>query len=157
LAFHSLSKRSGLTGYRTGFMAGDPRLIAAGRKYRAMAGLAPTEFVQRAAAAAWADEEHVAERRRAIAAKRDALRAGLERGGLVPAGSRAGLFLWAPAPGGDADGFARALLAAGVAVVPGRYFGPGGEGWLRLAPVPPLAECREAARRIEEVARGWPT
>jgi succinyldiaminopimelate transaminase len=157
LAFGSLSKRSGLTGYRTGFMAGDPRLIAAARKYRSMAGLAPTEFVQRAAVAAWGDEAHVAERRRSLAAKRDALRAGLGAAGLAVAGSRAGLFLWAAAPGGDADAFARALLAGGVAVVPGRYFGAGGEGWVRVAPVPGLEDCRRAAQRIEEVAARWRT
>jgi aspartate/methionine/tyrosine aminotransferase len=153
LAFHSLSKRSGLTGYRTGFVAGDPALIAPIRKYRAMAGLAPTEFVQRAAIAAWGDEAHVEERRRVIGVKRDALLGG----GLRLAGSRAGLFLWAEAPGGDADGFARALLARGVAVVPGRYFGNGAEGWLRLAPVPSLEGCRQAARLIDEERRTWPS
>jgi aspartate/methionine/tyrosine aminotransferase len=73
------------------------------------------------------------------------------------AGSRAGLFLWARAPGGEAAVFARALLAHGVAVVPGRYFGEGGEGFIRLAPVPSLPDCRTAAQRIEEVARAWRT
>jgi succinyldiaminopimelate transaminase len=155
LAFHSLSKRSGLTGYRTGFAAGDPRLIAGMRKYRSMAGLAPTEFVQQAAAAAWGDEAHVEERRRVIGAKRAVLREALERAGLEVAGSAAGLLLWARAPTADTDVFHRALLARGVAVVPGRYFGAGGEGWMRLAPVPSLAGCREAAKRIEEVARAW--
>jgi LL-diaminopimelate aminotransferase len=57
--------------------------------------------------------------------------------------------------GARADLFHRVLLARGVAVVPGRYFGAGGEGWLRLAPVPSLEGCREAANRIEEVARAW--
>jgi succinyldiaminopimelate transaminase len=155
LAFHSLSKRSGLTGYRSGFVAGDPALIAGMRKLRAMAGSAPTEFVQRAAIAAWTDEEHVAERRATIGAKRDALVAALGRAGIELEGSRAGLFVWARAPGGDADHFARALLARGVAVVPGRYFGSGGEGRLRIAPVPDLEGCERAGRIIEEVARTW--
>ncbi|HEY2638172.1 MAG TPA: aminotransferase class I/II-fold pyridoxal phosphate-dependent enzyme [Solirubrobacteraceae bacterium] len=155
VAYHSLSKRSGLTGYRTGFAAGDPALIAAARKYRSMAGGAATEFVQRAAAAAWVDEDHVAERRELIGAKRAVLRDGLEAAGLPVAGSRAGLFLWAAAPGGASDAFARTLLERGVAVVPGRYFGEGGEGWLRLAPVPSLEDCRVAAQRIEEAARAW--
>lgn len=151
LAFHSLSKRSGLTGYRTGFLAGDPALIAPIRKYRAMAGHAPTEFVQRAAVAAWRDEAHVEGRRRVIGEKRAALR----RCGLHVAGSAAGLFLWAQAPGGDAEPFARALLARGVAVVPGRYFGAGAEEWLRLAPVPGLAACERAASIIDEERSTW--
>jgi succinyldiaminopimelate transaminase len=154
LAFHSLSKRSGLTGYRTGFVAGDASLVALIRKYRAMAGLAPTEFVQRAAVAAWEDEAHVSERRRIVGEKRAVLKDALERAGFALAGSEAGLFLWARAPGDDADGVARRLLARGVVVVPGRYFGPGGEAWIRLAPAPEAARCAEAAGRIIEGAEG---
>ena len=149
LVFHSLSKRSGLTGYRSGFVAGDATLVALMRKYRAMAGQAPTEFVQRAAVAAWEDEEHVAARRAVIGRKRDVLRAALERGGFALAASEAGLFLWARSPEADGDAAARRLLARGVAVVPGRYFGPGGEAWVRVAPAPEEEACREAARRIE--------
>jgi succinyldiaminopimelate transaminase len=154
LAFHSLSKRSGLTGYRTGFVAGDPELIALIRKFRAMAGMAPAEFVQRAAVAAWEDEAHVHERRRVIGEKRAALRDALERAGFTLAGSEAGLFLWARVPGDDADGVARRLLARGVVVVPGRYFGPGGEAWIRVAPAPEAARCAEAAERIIDEAKG---
>jgi aspartate/methionine/tyrosine aminotransferase len=154
LAFHSLSKRSGLTGYRTGFVAGDPELIALIRKFRAMAGMAPAEFVQRAAVAAWEDEAHVEERRRVIGEKRAVLRDALERAGFMLAGSEAGLFLWARAPGDDADGVARRLLARGVVVVPGRYFGPGGEAWIRVAPAPEAARCAEAAERIIDEAKG---
>jgi len=155
LVFHSLSKRSGLTGYRTGFVAGDPGLIATVRKFRAMAGAAPTEFVQRAAIAAWEDEEHVAERRRSLGRKRAVVLGAVRRAGLPVLGSRAGMFLWVAAPGGDADGFARALLRRGVVVVPGRYFGAGGDGFVRIAPVVELARCEDAARRIEEVAAEW--
>ena len=155
LVFHSLSKRSGLTGYRSGFVAGDPDLIALIRKYRAMAGLAPATFVQRAAIAAWEDEEHVAGRRAVIGRKRARLAAALTRAGFALAGSEAGLFLWARAPGGDADGAAAALLRAGVVVVPGRYFGPGAGEWVRVAPAPEEAACHEAAERIETEGARW--
>jgi acetylornithine aminotransferase len=68
LAFHTLSKRSSMTGYRSGFVAGDPALIAALRKLRPSTGLTPQEFVQRASIAAWNDESHVEETRAAYAA-----------------------------------------------------------------------------------------
>jgi aspartate/methionine/tyrosine aminotransferase len=153
LAFHSLSKRSGLTGYRSGFVAGDAELIALIRKYRAMAGMAPTAFVQRAAIAAWQDEAHVEERRAVIGRKRRLLREALLGAGWELAAGRAGLFLWARPPGGDAGATAARLLRRGVIVTPGRYFGPGGEDWIRIAPAPEEDRCAEAARRIEQEAR----
>ena len=55
LALNTLSKRSSMPGYRSGFVAGDPELIAAIRRYRPNVGVAPQEFIQRAAAAAWSD------------------------------------------------------------------------------------------------------
>src|SRR3712207_9091916 len=70
LAFCSLSKRSGMTGYRSAMMAGDPELIAALRRLRPSIGVATQAFVQEAAVAAWGDDEHVEERRRIFAEKR---------------------------------------------------------------------------------------
>ena len=63
--FNTLSKRSSMTGYRSGFVAGDPELIAALKQFRPNVGTAPQEFVQRASVVAWGDEEHV-ERARAV-------------------------------------------------------------------------------------------
>ncbi|MBA3389541.1 MAG: aminotransferase class I/II-fold pyridoxal phosphate-dependent enzyme, partial [Rubrobacter sp.] len=64
LAFVSLSKRSGMTGYRSAMMAGDPELISALRKLRPSIGVATQSFVQDAAVTAWNDDEHAGERRR---------------------------------------------------------------------------------------------
>ena len=65
--FNTLSKRSSMPGYRSGFVAGDPELIAALKKYRPNVGVAPPDFFQRAAVAAWNDEAHVDEVRAATA------------------------------------------------------------------------------------------
>ncbi len=59
VALNTLSKRSSMPGYRSGFVAGDADVIAALKRYRPNVGVAPPEFVQRAAAAAWGDEAHV--------------------------------------------------------------------------------------------------
>lgn len=148
--FNTLSKRSSMPGYRCGFVAGDPELVAAMKRYRPNVGVAPQTFVQRAAAAAWADEDHVAETRERYRAKRDALLPALLSAGLQPSGGDASFFLWLRVPGGeDAEAFAMRLLNEhGIVVAPGPFFGPGGEGHVRIALVPTLADCRHAAELI---------
>jgi succinyldiaminopimelate transaminase len=152
LVFNTLSKRSSMTGYRSGFAAGDPELIAALRAYRPSVGTAPQEFVQRASVVAWGDEEHVARARARYAAKRDVLTGALARAGVRLVGSEATMYLWARVPGGaSSEDFATSLLEHGVLVSPGSYFGPSGEGYFRLALVPSLDDCRRAAAILEEV------
>jgi succinyldiaminopimelate transaminase len=140
----SLSKRSGMTGYRTGALVGDAELIAAQRLLRPNIGTAPPDFVQRAAVAAWGDDRHVTERRRTFNAKRAILLDFLEAAGIEVSGSDATFYLWFRAPGGDDDAYAVALLRRRVIASPGRAFGPGGTGWLRLALVPSVEGCKEA-------------
>jgi aspartate/methionine/tyrosine aminotransferase len=149
VAFNTLSKRSSMTGYRSGFAAGDDALIGAMRAFRPTVGTAPQEFVQRASVAAWGDEAHVEEARALYRAKRDALLPVLEAKGLRVAASRAGMYLWAEVEG-DADAFAESLLDHGVVVSPGSFFGPSGEGYVRFALVPSLEDCRRAAAVLEE-------
>ena len=150
LVFNTLSKRSSMPGYRTGFMAGDPEVIAALRRYRPNVGVAPLEMVQRAAAVAWADEAHVEAVRARYRQKRDLLLPVLERGGLRSAGGDATFFLWLEA-GPDADALAARLLEGGVVVTPGSYFGPAGEGFVRMALVPPPEACERAVSLLERL------
>src|SRR5215210_9439095 len=82
LAFCSLSKRSGMTGYRTAMMAGDAELIAALKKLRPSIGVATQSFVQDAAIVAWSGDEHVEERRRIFGEKRELFKDFFERVGL---------------------------------------------------------------------------
>ena len=150
LALNTLSKRSSMPGYRSGFVAGDPQLIAALKRYRPNVGTAPQEFVQRAAAAAWGDEEHVVEVRERYRAKRDALLPALLAAGLRPSGGDASFFLWLRLPGdADAEAYAMRLLDEhGIVVTPGPYFGPGGAGHVRVALVPAVEDCARAAERL---------
>lgn len=150
LAFHTLSKRSSMPGYRAGFVAGDPFLIAALKRYRPNLGVAPQDFVQAAAVAAWGDEQHVEAVREVYRAKRAALLPALLDAGLRPAGGHASFFLWLAVPAGwsGSEAFALALLEEGLVVAPGAYFGAAGEGFVRIALVPTLERCREAAERL---------
>jgi acetylornithine aminotransferase len=156
IVFNTLSKRSSMPGYRSGFAAGDAELVAALKRYRPNVGTAPPTFVQRAAATAWGDEAHVVETRARYAAKRDVILPAFERAGLHPAGGDASFFLWlriGPTHPRDAEAFALRLLDdLGIVVAPGPFFGPGGEGHVRAALVPTLDECRRAA----ELLASWP-
>jgi acetylornithine aminotransferase len=148
LVFNTLSKRSSMPGYRTGFAAGDPEVVAALKRYRPNVGVAPLEMVQRAAVAAWSDEAHVETVRDRYRAKRDVLLPVLEAAGLRSAGGDATFFLWLDA-GADAEALAARLIEGGVVVTPGSYFGPAGEGFIRMALVPSLADCERAVRLLQ--------
>jgi succinyldiaminopimelate transaminase len=150
IVFNTLSKRSSMTGYRSGFAAGDDELIAALRTFRPTVGTAPQEFVQRASVVAWGNEAHVEEARALYRAKRDALLPVLARKGLRVAASRAGIYLWVEVEDGS-ERFAERLLEHGVVVSPGTFFGPSGEGYVRFALVPGLEDCRRAAELLETV------
>jgi aspartate/methionine/tyrosine aminotransferase len=152
VAFNTLSKRSSMPGYRSGFVAGDPELIALLKRYRPNVGVAPQAFVQRAAAAAWRDEAHVEAVRAAYRAKRDLLLPVLEARGLRNAGGDATFFLWLDA-GPHADMLAERLLDEGIVLAPGSFFGPAGAGYLRLALVPTFAGCERAAERLDHLLR----
>jgi acetylornithine aminotransferase len=147
VAFNTLSKRSSMPGYRSGFVAGDPELIAALKRYRPNVGTTPQTFIQRASIVAWGDEEHVVETRERYAAKRAVLLPALLSAGLEPAGGDASFFLWMRAPAG----WAEEALSRGIVVTPGEYLGAGGEGYVRIALVPTLEACERAAALLRDL------
>jgi acetylornithine aminotransferase len=150
LVFNTLSKRSSMTGFRSGFAAGDPDLVAALRAFRPTVGTAPQEFVQRASIAAWNDERHVEETRTRYARKRELVGGALRRGGLRIAGDAATMYLWVAVPE-PSEAFAARLLEHGIVVAPGAYLGAAGEGYVRLALVPSVEDCERAAAILEDV------
>jgi acetylornithine aminotransferase len=151
LVLNTLSKRSSMTGFRSGFAAGDPELIAALRHYRPNVGTAPQEFVQRASVVAWGDEEHVARMREAYARKRALLLDLLGRKGLRDVGGPATMYLWIAVPPPEtSEEHAGRLLDRGVLVAPGSYLGPSGEGYVRYALVPTEEECERAVAILED-------
>jgi acetylornithine aminotransferase len=144
VAVHSLSKRSGMTGYRSGFIAGDARIIKWLREARANFGVASQGFVQAAAIAAWSDDAHVEERRKVFAAKRSVLLAHFRKIGLRVSGEGA-FYLWVHVPTGETSAsYAARLAERNILVVPGTSFGAEGAGFIRLAMVPTLADCESA-------------
>ena len=135
-----------MTGYRSGFMAGDRGLIAAVKALRPSVGVTPQEFVQRASVAAWSDETHVQQQRERYARKRAIFLKLLRSKGVEVAGSVAGMYLWIRIPGGRPSAeWGLELLDQGLVLAPGSYFGPEGEGYVRMAMVPSLEDCQRAA------------
>jgi acetylornithine aminotransferase len=73
----------------------------------------------------------------------------LEQMGLRSAGGDATFFLWVE----GSDALAAEWLEAGVVVAPGSFFGPAGEGYLRISLVPSLEDCERALNRLRAVPR----
>lgn len=139
LCFFSLSKRSGMTGYRSGFVAGDPRLVSAFAKYRPNVGVGTPEFVQKAAIAAWADDTHVQERNAIFANKRRLVDAFLSKNRFNVLHSSATFYVWIEAPAGYESGeaYCEALAeATGIVATPGDALGDSSARYFRLALVP---------------------
>jgi succinyldiaminopimelate transaminase len=152
VVFNTLSKRSSMTGYRSGFVAASPEVISSLRTFRPTAGTAPQEFVQRASVVAWRDEAHVERARDSYRRKREIMLGVLERRGIRVAGSEATMYLWAEVPTGEtSEGFASRLLEHGIVVAPGSYLGDAGEGYVRIALVPTEDECRRAAEILKAI------
>jgi len=154
VVFNSLSKRSNAPGLRSGAVAGDARLLQQFLLYRTYHGCAMSLSVQHASMAAWNDEAHVADNRRQYREKFDCLVPMLSPVMHAPRPD-AGFYLWARVPGGDDEVFTRELFAAtNVTVLPGQYLARDahganpGRGYVRMALVPGLSECAEAAKRI---------
>jgi succinyldiaminopimelate transaminase len=147
LAMFSLSKRSGMTGYRAGIVAGDPVVMKKLRELRANPGLAPQDFVNTAAAAAWSEDSHADARRHIFAAKRKILTDFLAEAGVEVVASEASFYLWVRAPGGLSGlAYAEKLLEAGILTYPGASFAvtDAGDAFVRLALVPDVETCRAA-------------
>jgi N-succinyldiaminopimelate aminotransferase len=153
VVFHSLSKRSNLAGLRSGFVAGDPRVLQQFFKYRTYHGCAMPLQVQMASIAAWQDEDHVVANRAAYRDKFTAVSAILAPAMdfVIP---DAGFYLWARTPEHD-TAFCRDLYRQqNVTLLPGSFLGRDsdgvnpGDGYVRIALVPSMKQCCEAARRI---------
>jgi N-succinyldiaminopimelate aminotransferase len=153
VVFHSLSKRSSVPGLRSGFVAGDPRLLERFRLYRTYHGCALPVHVQKASIAAWDDDAHARDNRVLYRAKFDAVLPILAPV-LELARPPAGFYLW-PEVGADDERFVQELYATeNVLVLPGSYMGRDGghgnpgRGRVRISLVAPLADCIDAAHRI---------
>lgn len=149
LAVHSLSKRSNLAGLRFGWYTGDPEVVKYVRDVRQHAGFMVPGPVQRAGSAALADQGHADAQRGSYWERLRRLQDILALAGVEAPLPEGGLYLWAPAPGGDAWGLTEKLaLEGGVIVSPGEFYGPAGAGYVRVAAVAPMERLDLVAERL---------
>jgi len=153
VVFSSLSKRSNVPGMRSGFVAGDARVIEKFMLYRTYHGSAMNPAIQSASIAAWNDEAHVAENRR-LYAEKFAKVLEILKPELPVTLPDAGFYLWIRTPVAD-TAFAQALYRDyNVSVLPGSFLARTaqgvnpGENFVRLALVADFGETVEAAQRI---------
>jgi N-succinyldiaminopimelate aminotransferase len=158
VVFSSLSKRSNVPGMRSGFVAGDAKVIEKFALYRTYHGSAMNPAIQAASIAAWKDETHVAENRR-LYEEKFARVIGILKPALPVALPDAGFYLWVRTPIAD-TAFAQQLYRDyNVAVLPGSYLARAaqgvnpGENFVRLALVANVSETVEAAERIADFSR----
>jgi len=158
VVFSSLSKRSNCPGMRSGFAAGDAALLKKFLLYRTYHGSAMSLAVQHASIAAWNDEKHVQENRKLYAEKFEAVlpMLGSPLQASMPDG---GFYLWIRTPIDDAEFVRRLQHEYNVLALPGSYLGREvhgmnpGTNHVRMALVPPLAECVEGIERTMRFAR----
>ncbi|MAG41311.1 MAG: LL-diaminopimelate aminotransferase [Erythrobacteraceae bacterium] len=160
IVFHSLSKRSAMTCYRVGFVAGDKKIVDAFKKLKTNIDTGTATFIQDAAVAALSDENHVEEFNKIYQSKMKIISDALKSIGLPDSTPQGTIYLWQKLKDGmDSVEFATKLLDKKIALVvtPGEALSNEvdgvnpGKNYVRFALVPTINECKEAAKRISDL------
>lgn len=154
IEYFSLSKSFSMTGWRLGWAAGEKRFITALTRVKSYVDTGPWLAVQQAGAFALDHAERlIAPNVAELQARRDAGVGALREAGFELESPVATMYLWVPLPAGvpSAEFSRRALEEAGVVTLPGSAFGPGGEGFFRIALTVGGARLREGILRLREV------
>ncbi|MHC4839761.1 MAG: aminotransferase class I/II-fold pyridoxal phosphate-dependent enzyme [Planctomycetota bacterium] len=156
IQFQSLSKRSIMTGWRCGWVAGDERVVSVFKKVKTNIDSGTPNFIQDAAIAALNDEQHVEDLRTMVKEKRDIICGALKQAGLPDCTPLASLYIWQKTPNGmSGEDFATTLIEkAHVVTTPGEWLSDEvngvnpGAGHVRFAMVPGIEQVKQAAERI---------
>ncbi len=157
ITFYSLSKRNNMTGYRTGFVAGDEQIISGFKKVKTNIDSGTPNILQDVATLALLDMEHVQQVRNEYREKRKHLMEAFATAGLPTTPGDATFYLWQQSwPGNSGLDFAARLLEFGIVVTPGVSIGEEvdgknpGQDFVRFALVPPLKDVAYAANCIKK-------
>ena len=157
LCFYSLSKRSRMTGYRSGFMTGDPSFIDFFKIYRNYAGIGTPSFVQKAAEKAWLDDTHVHQLNDKNKEKRELVLQFLDKHKISYFDDRiGGIYIWAKVPNCFESGFALYETLAsdlGIIVSPGELFYEKMPQYFRVALCPKIEDIRTSLELIEQLVK----
>lgn len=157
VAFHSLSKRNNMTGYRTGFVCGDPDIIGIFKKLKTNIDSGTPNFLQEAAIAALKDDSHAKKMRSIYRARRDIMCEALRALGLTVREPEGTFYIWQRTPKGytGISFAARLLKDCAIAVTPGEWLSDTladgnnpGANYVRFALVEPEDRVKEAAQKL---------
>lgn len=148
LAVNSLSKRSNMAGYRSGFFAGDQALVSRLLNIRKHLGVVMPTPIQAATIAALGDDAHVDTQRAIYRARRDKLTDALRGAGWHVPDCEGGLYLWIDKPGETAWESVAVLADLGILATPGDFYGPAGAGHVRVALTASDANVDDAVERL---------
>lgn len=134
VCFRSLSKRSHMTGYRSGaVISKNKELIKHLKKFRSPMGVGTPSFIQDSAITAWGDHDHVIQHRANYKNKRDKILSAFNKLDLDYHGATAGFYLWLSSPNHQSsESLADWFLKKGILVTPGTVFGPDGNPYIRM-------------------------
>lgn len=156
LVLNGASKSHAMTGYRIGFIAGPKELMGPVSATHAMMVTAASDPAMAAATAAFATEagkEATLKMKAAYKERRDFLVDALRKLGFTITTPNGAFYVFAKLPekfGADDIKFATDLANEGkVAVIPGSYFGAGGQGHLRISYATSLDNIKTAVERIK--------
>ncbi|WP_419771311.1 MAG: succinyldiaminopimelate transaminase [Candidatus Marinarcus sp.] len=150
LVMNSISKRSSAPGLRSGFIAGDAKILEEYLKYRTYVGCASPVPLQRASADAWNDEAHVKEFRKTYKKNFEIAKELL--GVEIP---DATFYIWLEVE--DELAFTKALYQEkNIKVLPGSFLGRNGmgRGYVRIALVENEEKTREVLTRLKDFIHG---
>ena len=157
IAFYSLSKRSNMTSYRVGFVAGDERIISGFKKVKTNIDSGTPTFIQDVATLALNDQVEVLKMREEYKKKRDIMIEALTSCGLETPKGDSTFYVWQKTPKGqNSIKFSNTLIELGIIVTPGQLISDEADGinpgqnFVRFALVPTMEEIIEAATRIKE-------
>ncbi|MCB0271744.1 MAG: aminotransferase class I/II-fold pyridoxal phosphate-dependent enzyme [Bdellovibrionales bacterium] len=158
ITFYSMSKRNNMTMFRSGFVAGDEKLVAAFKKVKTNIDSGTPTFIQDVSALALQDTNHIEGMRKEYDEKRAIILSAFEKKGLPLCKSDSTFYIWQKAPQGKTgEDLANSLVDIGIVVIPGAAISDAtasginpGQNYVRLALVPTLDEIKEAAKRIAE-------
>ena len=147
LVLNSISKRSSAPGLRSGFVAGDERILKEYMKYRTYVGCASPLPLQLASAKAWSDEEHVEKNREVY--RKNFLVASEILGVEIPEST---FYIWLEVDD-DLEFTKRLYEKKNLKVIPGSFLSRGEfkTKHIRIALVESEEKTKEAILRIKEL------
>jgi LL-diaminopimelate aminotransferase len=154
IEFHSLSKTFNMTGWRVGFAAGNPDILAGLRKVKANVDSGIFMAIQRAGAAALDHYDDLVPGLITMYRKRrDSFCAGLKKIGYDVTPPAATFYVWMATPGRrpSFEVCERLLSEADIVMIPGAGFGPPGEGFIRATLTAPEERLNEAVARMARI------